>query len=113
MHYCMLITFYRSGQEMASVLNITVKPKHSLTITAVKVFNMRIMTNQNAVVMSFSKASIAAMSDVDRRRAISKVSTIIPGEELVFNVMFLLCLYCFQELVFILCLNSNKQTGVR
>ena len=44
------------------------------------------MTNQNALTMSFSKPSTAAMSDVDRRRAISIMTTIISGEELAVNI---------------------------
>ena len=44
------------------------------------------MTNQNAVAMSFSKPSIAALSDVDKRRAISNMTTIISGEELAVNI---------------------------
>ena len=50
------------------------------------VFNMMMMTNQNAVVMSFSKPSIAAISDVNRRRTISNMATIISGEELAVNI---------------------------
>ena len=44
------------------------------------------ITNQNAVVMSFSKPSIAAVSDVDRRTRISNMTTIIPGEKLAVNI---------------------------
>ena len=84
----MLITFYSSGKEIASALNISLKLKHFThcnTGSGVQHVNND-DDYQNTVVMSLSKPSTAAMSGVDRRRAISNMTTIISGEELAANI---------------------------